>query len=72
MTAAELLRTAVAAYLGVGVVFGLGFVTVGVGRLDPAARGTSPAFRALILPGSVALWPLLAAQWIAAGRGASQ
>jgi hypothetical protein len=72
MSAAELLLTAVAAYLGAGVVFGLAFVTVGVGRLNPAARGTSPAFRALILPGSIALWLLLAIKWIAAGRGASQ
>lgn len=72
MSAAELLLTAATAYLAVGLAFGLAFVTVGVSRVDPAARGTSPAFRALILPGSAALWPLLAGKWVAARRGASQ
>lgn len=63
MSAAEVFLAALGAYLLVGAVFGLAFVTVGVGRIDHAARGTSAAFRALIFPGSVALWPLLAAKW---------
>jgi hypothetical protein len=72
MSAAELLLAAFATYLAAGLAFGLAFVTVGVGRIDPAARGTPPAFRALILPGSAVLWPLLAGKWVAARRGASQ
>ena len=64
MSAAEVFLWALGAYRFAGGVFGLAFVTVGVGRIDPAARGTSPAFRALIFPGSVTLWPLLAANWI--------
>lgn len=68
MSGAELIVAVVAIYLVVGLVFGLLFVSVGVARFDPAARGTSPAFRVLILPGSVALWPLLAAKWIARTR----
>ncbi len=63
MTAPELVLLALAAYALAGLAFALAFVTVGVTRLDPAARGTSWAFRALILPGSAALWPLLATKW---------
>jgi hypothetical protein len=63
MTGPELFLLIVAAYLLAGLGFGLTFVTVGVTRLDHAARGTSWVFRALILPGSVALWPLLAVKW---------
>ena len=72
MSFAELFLIAFAAYVALGLSFGLLFVTFGVGRLNPAARGTSPLFRALILPGSIALWPLLARKWIAAVRGHSQ
>jgi hypothetical protein len=63
MTGPELVLLVVGGYTLAGVAFALAFVTVGVTRLDPAARGTSWAFRALILPGSAALWPLLAVKW---------
>lgn len=69
MSAADVIVAVFAAYALVGLVFGLVFVSVGVGRFDPAARGTSPAFRALILPGSAALWPVLAVKWITRTRG---
>lgn len=64
MSSAELVLLVAAGYLATGLLFGLAFVTVGVARLDPAARDTSAAFRILILPGSVALWPVLAAKWV--------
>jgi hypothetical protein len=67
VSAAELFLTVLAAYLLAGLLFGIVFVTFGVARIDPAARGTSVAFRALILPGAVAVWPLLAAKWIRRG-----
>jgi hypothetical protein len=63
MTGPELVLLVVAGYALAGVVFALCFVTVGVTRLDPASRGTSWTFRVLILPGSAALWPLLAVKW---------
>ena len=47
-----------------GLLFGVCFVTVGVGRLDPMARGTGPGFRLLILPGVAALWPLFLYRWL--------
>ena len=63
MTGPELILLVLAVYALAGLAFGLCFVTVGVTRIDPAARETSWVFRALILPGSAALWPLLAAKW---------
>ena len=70
MTGPELVLLVVAAYVLAGSVFALAFVTVGVARLDPVARGTSWAFRALILPGSAALWPVLTVKWARAKGGA--
>lgn len=56
-------------YLACGLLFAGIFVTVGVGRVDAAAQGTSLGFRLLILPGAMALWPLLALRWIRVYRG---
>ncbi|MCI0417642.1 MAG: hypothetical protein L0387_04960 [Acidobacteria bacterium] len=42
-----------------GLLFGVCFVTAGVSRLDPLAKGAGLGFRLLILPGVAALWPLL-------------
>ena len=50
-------------YVAVGVIFALVFVTRGAGHIDPNAREGTWGFRALIFPGSVALWPLLAWRW---------
>ncbi len=57
---AEWLVAAVGIYGLCGLVFGLWFVTRGVGRVDPIARDGSRGFRVLILPGVAALWPLFA------------
>jgi hypothetical protein len=55
-------------YLGCGLLFGSTFITVGVEKVDSAARGTSVLFRVLILPATVAFWPLLLSKWIKAVR----
>lgn len=47
------------AYLAVGAVFAPGFALWGAARIDPAAVGMPIVARLLILPGAVALWPLL-------------
>ncbi len=52
-------------YLGIGLAFAAPFVAVGVGRIDPVARGAKIGFRLLILPGSALLWPLLLKRWLA-------
>lgn len=64
MSGAELVLLVAAGYLLAGFAFAVAFVTVGVARIDRAARGTSVVFRLMILPGSVALWPVLAAKWV--------
>lgn len=51
-------------YAGVGLVVGLAFLAVGIDRVDPAARGAY-AFRPLLAPGLVLLWPLVAWRWAA-------
>ena len=55
-------------YLCFGLCFGGTFITVGVGKVDSAARGSSVLFRLLILPATVAFWPFLLAQWIRAAK----
>ncbi len=56
------------AYVFLGVVFGVPFVVRGVTRIDPVAREGTWGFRLIIFPGVVALWPILAARWIAGGK----
>ena len=50
-------------YLCAGAIFGIAFVWRGVDRIDPATHGTPAMFRLLILPGAIALWPMLARRW---------
>lgn len=47
-------------YLMVGGCFAVPFALRGVGRLDPVAQHGTRGFRVLIIPGAIALWPLLA------------
>ena len=64
---AESIVTLVTMYIACGLLFACAFLAVGMRRLDPATEGSGYGFRALILPGTVALWPLLALRWV---RGA--
>jgi len=50
-------------YLLVGLLFAVPFVLRGVNRIDPVARKGTWGFRLIILPGVVALWPLLLNRW---------
>jgi hypothetical protein len=68
MNVAEVILFIVLAYLVCGLALGVPFVFRGVDRVDEAARGASIGFRLLILPGTVALWPLMAAKWIKAPK----
>jgi hypothetical protein len=56
-------------YAAAGVLVGLPFVIFGIGRVDPAAKAAPWTFRVLVLPGVVAMWPLILRRWIAV-RGA--
>ncbi len=58
-TLATLLVLAIGLYLAIGLVFALWFVWRGVDGIDPSATQGTWGFRLLILPGTVALWPVL-------------
>ncbi len=64
ITIAQWLTTAVGIYLLIGLVVAIPFVIRGVGKIDPSAREGSTGFRLLILPGSIALWPLVLRRWL--------
>jgi hypothetical protein len=55
------------AYLAIGLVFAVPFAYRWAGRLDPVAGHGTWGFRLLILPGAVALWPLLLARVVRGG-----
>jgi hypothetical protein len=55
----------VALYAAAGVVFALLFLAFGITRIDNGAKGAGIGFRLLIVPGLVALWPLMLIRWIA-------
>ncbi|MCI4666054.1 MAG: hypothetical protein MRY74_15165 [Neomegalonema sp.] len=56
--------SAVEIYVWIGIAIAAAFLSLGVGRIDPAARGAY-AFRILVLPGVVGLWPLVLWRWVA-------
>ena len=49
-------------YAVFGGAVAVAFLFFGIDRVDPAARG-SYAFRPLLIPGIVLLWPLVLARW---------
>ena len=61
---AEILVALAGAYVAAGALFAVAFAIWGVSRVDPVAREGTIGFRLIILPGTVALWPLLAARWM--------
>jgi hypothetical protein len=63
MIAAAIL-IAFGAYLACGLAFAIPFMLFGVRRIDPHAAHGSWGFRVLIIPGTMALWPLLARRWL--------
>lgn len=58
-----------AAYGVAGAVVALVFLVFGIERILPAARGAY-AFRPLLLPGLVLLWPLVLWRWHVLAREA--
>jgi hypothetical protein len=63
-TTAMLLVHALEIYVLLGVVFALPFAVSWVGRIDPHAAAGTWGFRVVIVPGVIALWPLLASRLI--------
>lgn len=46
-------------YLLAGAVFAIFFLTKGIAKMDTAAHDSGWGFRLIILPGTIALWPVL-------------
>ena len=69
MTAASFIVGFVQIWGILGLLVALAFVVFGISRIDEDAAGAF-AFRPLILPGLVLLWPLVAWRWwiLATGR----
>jgi hypothetical protein len=63
---AELFVRALTAYGLAGIAFAFGFVIFGIHRVDPVAEHSTIGFRLIIIPGVVALWPLLLTRWLRA------
>ena len=56
------------AYLACGFVFAVLFALMGIKKIDPHAAGGSWGFRVLIVPGTMAFWPLLLRRWVAGAK----
>ncbi|MFK7885323.1 MAG: hypothetical protein AB8G16_00530 [Gammaproteobacteria bacterium] len=68
---AQALVTAGAVYVLIGFLIALPFVLRGAGAIDPSAAQGSIGFKLAILPGCIALWPLIVVLW-RRGRGLSE
>jgi hypothetical protein len=69
---AEVIVAAAGVYLACGMAFAVPFLWRWVGRLDPAARYGTIGFRAAVLPGVAALWPLFVARLLSGARGSAE
>ncbi len=58
----------IALYLSAGAVIAMLFLLFAAPRLDNATKQSSIAFRLLIFPGLVALWPLIILRWLSGGQ----
>lgn len=54
-------------YAALGWLFAVAFVTRGIERVDPGARGSGLGFRLIVLPGAAAFWPMLLSRWLRGG-----
>ena len=66
---AETIIQAATAYGATGLVVALAFVLWGIDRVDPAAHGVY-AFRPMLLPGLILLWPFVLVRWLILERRA--
>ncbi len=66
---ANALATALLVYMALGILFAIPFLLRGLRRIDPPTEGSTRGFKLIILPGVIALWPLLAWRW---QRGATE
>lgn len=55
-------------YLALGAIFALAFVTRGAAVIDEKAGPGTRGFKLLLVPGAIALWPVLLLKWWEAKR----
>ena len=68
MAVAECFLDLLGVYAGIGLLFAIAFLTVGISQVDPDSKGSGVGFRLIILPGVAALWPVLFTRWVGKGR----
>jgi hypothetical protein len=59
MIVAQTIVWSLGIYVLLGLLLALFFVTRGAGRIDPSVQQSTWGFRLMIVPGVVALWPVL-------------
>lgn len=64
----EPILNAAALYAAAGGLFALAFLALGLPRIDNGAKGAGMVFRLVILPGLIALWPLMMIRWLSGGQ----
>lgn len=67
--AAELLVIGVGVYGAIGIVAAVALALRALPRMDPAIAASPGSVRLLLLPGLVALWPVMLAKWARSSRG---
>ncbi len=67
MDAARIVIEILQYYGYIGLAVAAAFLLYGIERVDPRARRTY-AFRPLLIPGCIVLWPLVIARWVAVER----
>ena len=68
MVVAEWFINLLGVYTGIGLLFAIAFLTVGISQVDPDSKGSGVGFRLIILPSVAALWPVLFTRWVGKGR----
>ncbi|MGE5107792.1 MAG: hypothetical protein ACM3H8_09625 [Sphingobacteriales bacterium] len=53
-----------AIYVVCGFIFAIAFISKGIEKVDEGAHGGTWGFKLIIIPGVIALWPLLLEKWI--------
>ena len=67
MEAARIVIEVLQYYGYIGLAVAAAFLLIGIERVDAGAR-RSYAFRPLLIPGCIVLWPLVIVRWVAAER----
>ena len=67
MEVAALIVNLVKIYAALGALVAVAFLGFGIDRIDPGAQGAY-AFRPLLAPGVIVLWPLALWRWLALER----